>query len=176
MGQAGHDVAIVDKPINKPAGKPWDVFNETLTSTIEEVSRTKPDLIGMTGTYHTYYALKLLDIFKKILPETKIVVGGPHFTFTAEDVLSNYDAVDYVVRGEGEYTMMKLATALEKDCVPMDLDGISYRYDGNVVSNPDASLIENLDELPYPARHLVNLEEYPEDSRITLISSLRLSA
>ncbi len=76
-------------------------------------------LIGMTGTYHTYYALEMLDIFKKILPETKIVVGGPHFTFTAEDVLSNYDAVDYVVRGEGEYTMMKLATALEKDCVPM---------------------------------------------------------
>ena len=72
MGQAGHDVAIVDKPINKPAGKPWDVFNETLTSTIEEVLRTKPDLIGMTGTYHTYYALKLLDLFKKILPGIRL--------------------------------------------------------------------------------------------------------
>ncbi len=38
-------------------------------------------------------------------------------------------------------------------------------------NNPDAPLIEDLDELPYPARHLVNLEEYPEESRITLISS-----
>ena len=40
-----------------------------------------------------------------------------------------------------------------------------------VVNNPDAPFIENLDELPYPARHLINLEDYPDLMRITLISS-----
>lgn len=61
--------------------------------------------------------------------------------------------------------------AIENDRELEEVKGLSYRFDGNVKNNPDASLIDNLDELPYPARHLVNLEEYPAESRITIISS-----
>ena len=171
LEEAGHEVAIVDKPINTAVGGAWETFNASFEKAVEEVWRTRPDLIGMTATYHTYYALGFLEIFKDVLPETQIVVGGPHVTFTADDVLSNYTSVDFVVRGEGECTMLKLVNALEGDRDPGEIDGLSYRRDGKVRNNPDASLIENLDELPYPARHLINLEEYPEESRITLVSS-----
>jgi anaerobic magnesium-protoporphyrin IX monomethyl ester cyclase len=171
LEKGGHEVAIVDKPINKPVQRTWETLNATFKKAIDEIIRTEPDLIGVTSTIHTFYALDLLEILKDILPESKIAVGGPHVSFIADDVLSNFRSVDFVVRGEGEHTAQKLATALESDGDTSDISGLSYRNNGRVVNNPDAPLIENLDELPYPARHLVNLEEYPEQSRISLISS-----
>ena len=171
LEKAGHEVTIVDRPINSPAGKTWEVFDASLTKVIDEVCRTRPDLIGMTTTCHTSYALRSLDIFKTLLPEVKIVVGGPQVTFIAGDVLSNYKSVDFVVRGEGEYTMLNLVKSLEDGRGPEEIEGLSYRREDRIMNNPDASLIENLDELPYPARHLANLDEYPEEHRITLISS-----
>lgn len=171
LESAGHKVAIVDKPINSPEGKTWETFNATVRQTLDEVARTKPELIGMTATCHTFYGIELLAPIKKILPGIKTVVGGPQVTFIAGDVLSTFGSVDFVVRGEGEYTMLKLVKALEENRDPGQIDGLSYRRDGGVVNNPDAPFIENLDELPYPARHLANLEQYPEDTRITLASS-----
>jgi len=171
LEKAGHEVAIVDKPINSPVGKTWETFNATVKQTIDEVAKTKPELIGMTATCHTFYGIELLDLFKRILPGIKTVVGGPQITFIPDDVLSNYPSVDYVVRGEGEYTMLKLVKAIEENQDLGGINGLSHRRDGGVVNNPDAPFIENLDELPYPARHLVNLEQYPEDTRITLASS-----
>ncbi len=174
LEKAGHEVAIVDKPINKIVGRTWETLNASFKKTIDEVLRTKPELIGMTVTCHTSYGLELLNIFKSLLPESTIVVGGPQVTFIPDDVLSSYTSIDYVVRGEGEYTMLKLANALEAASDPGEIDeidGLSYRRDGKVRNNPDAPLIEDLDELPYPARHLANLEEYPEDTRITLVTS-----
>jgi anaerobic magnesium-protoporphyrin IX monomethyl ester cyclase len=171
LERAGHEVAIVDKPINSSDGKTWETFNATVRQMLNEVTLTKPELIGMTATCHTFYGIELLNLFRKILPGIKTVVGGPQITFIANDVLSNYGSVDFVVRGEGEYTMLKLVKALEEDQDLAMIDGLSYRRDGKIVNNPDAPLIENLDELPYPARHLADLEQYPEDTRITLASS-----
>ena len=139
LEKAGHEVAIIDKPINTLVGKTWEALNASFKKAIDEVTRTKPDLIGMTATCHTFYALGLLDIFKELLPQTKIVVGGPHVTFTADDVLTNYKSVDFVVRGEGEYTMLKLTKALEEDRDFGEIEGLSYIHDGAVMNNPDAS-------------------------------------
>ncbi len=118
LERAGHKVTIVDKPMNMVPEKTWELFKKAYNNTITEVCRTKPDLIGMTVTCHTYYALEMLGILRKLLPETQIVVGGPQVTFTADDVLSNHKSVDFVVRGEGEYTMLKLVKALEEDQDP----------------------------------------------------------
>jgi anaerobic magnesium-protoporphyrin IX monomethyl ester cyclase len=170
LEKADHEIAVVDKPINTVAGRTWEIFNAAFKRMIDEVLRTRPDLIGMTATCHTYYALEALSIFREVLPEAHIVVGGPQVTFTAEDVLSNYQSVDYVVRGEGEYSTLKLVEALETGSELEEIQGLSHRHGGKVVNNPDSSFIENLDELPYPARHLANLDDYPEESRITLIS------
>ncbi len=87
--------------------------------TIDDVVRTKPDIIGMTVTCHTSYALKLLDILKSLLPETQSS-WGPQVTFTADYVLSDYKSIDFVIRGEGEHTMLKLVNALEGSD-PIDL-------------------------------------------------------
>jgi anaerobic magnesium-protoporphyrin IX monomethyl ester cyclase len=183
LEKAGHTVAIVDKPINtmrdleKPTStgqrteKTWERFTAATKNTMSEVWRTEPDVIGMTITLHTYHSLELLAVIKSILPATRIVVGGPQATFMAHDILSDHKSVDFVVRGEGEYTMLNLVQALQAQQDYTRINGLSYRRDGEIVDNPVAPFIKNLDELPYPARHLIDLEAYPEESRMTLISS-----
>lgn len=176
LEKAGHEVAIVDKPINTIVGKLTpatldETFDASFKKVIDDTWRTRPDVIGITATSHTAYALKLLEILKDILPEAKTVAGGPHVTFTASDVLSKYSSVDFVVRHEGEYTMLKLVNALKGGRDPGEIHGLSYRRDGKIVNNPDAPFIEDLDALPYPARHLINLQEYPEDTRFTVASA-----
>jgi radical SAM superfamily enzyme YgiQ (UPF0313 family) len=176
LEKAGHEVAIVDKPINTVVGdlSPATIseaFDANFKKVIEEVLRTKPELIGTTATSHTFYALKLLGILKELLPEAKTVAGGPHVTFTADDVLSKYGSVDFVVRHEGEYIMLELTKALEQDHSLEGIRGLSYRRNDKIVNNPNAPVIEDLDALPYPARHLINLEDYPQETRITLASA-----
>jgi len=68
--------------------------------------------------------------------------------------------VDFVIRGEGEYTLLDLVKALEDGSSIYQIRGISFR-DGKVIRRtPDRPLIENLDALPLPARHLIPLEKY----------------
>jgi hypothetical protein len=66
LEKAGHEVAIVDKPINRLVGGTWETLNASFNETIQEVCRTRPDLIGMTATCHTSYALDLLNILKDV--------------------------------------------------------------------------------------------------------------
>ena len=46
-------------------------------------------------------------------------------------ILSNFKSVDFVVRGEGEYTMLKLVKAIEGNQDPGGIDGLSYRRGGD---------------------------------------------
>lgn len=155
LEKAGHEVAIVDKPINTLERFTPDgfraKFNANFRRVIEDTLRTSPDVIGTTATSHTLYSLKLLDIVKDLLPGARTVVGGPHVTFTATEVLSKYSSIDFVVRHEGEYTMLKLVNSLERKKCTEGIAGLSYRRDGKIVNNPDAPVVDDLDAAPIPS-------------------------
>ena len=68
--------------------------------------------------------------------------------------------VDIAVIGEGEYAMLEIAQAFEGKKQLSEVLGIAYRQNGKVIVNPTRPLIENLDELPYPAYDLVDMEQY----------------
>jgi len=108
----------------------------------------RPDLVGITmsATEHNE-GLRLAKVAKKSGAAT--VVGGYHPTGVPELMLS-YPQVDMVVRGEGELTMREL---VEKGS-PEGVLGASYKKDGKVIHNGDRPKIEDLDSLPFPARHL----------------------
>ena len=107
-----------------------------------------PDLVGITmsATDHDE-GLRLAKIAK--INGITTVVGGYHPT-SIPDVLLSYPQVDLVVRGEGEYTMRELVQKGSPDGVR----GLSYKRDTRVIHNEDRPLIEDLDSLPFPARHL----------------------
>ncbi len=115
-----------------------------------------PDFIGITATTMTVKsALENAAECRKKFPKSTIVLGGVHPTLMPEDVLVN-DNVDFVIRGEGEYSFLDLINGMEHEKVP----GLSYKKDGRFFHNPYGELIKDLDSLPFPAYHLLPVTKY----------------
>ncbi|WP_372677893.1 radical SAM protein [Desulfosarcina sp.] len=120
----------------------------------------KPDLVGATAVTMTVdHALGVLDAVKALNPSLTTVIGGPHATFCATEILQSCDQVDVVVCGEGENTLVALAHALGTDAPWEKTAGIVFR-DGNRIVKTAAVPLAELDELAPPARHLIPLGRY----------------
>ena len=130
----------------------------------QDILDYQPDFIGVTATTENrFQSFKLIKLAKKTLPKAMTILGGPHASMAAEDCLAHIPELDFVVRGEGEETVVELCRWQEegKDLQKLDaISGISYRKGSEVMRNPARPLIKDLDGLPYPAFHLVSFEEY----------------
>jgi len=87
-----------------------------------------------------------------------VVMGGPHPQFMADEICA-CGAVSYIVKGEGEPVFPALLAALEKGEDPSSVRGIIFREQGRIVETPDADR-PDVESLPWPARHLVDLQRY----------------
>lgn len=115
-----------------------------------------PELIAITALTPTIgKALETARLAKKTCPEAVIVMGGYHPTFKFKEVLEN-DYIDFVIMGEGEYTLLELVRTLENGGDPSEVSGIAF---GDVVTT-FRPLITDLDSLPLPARHLLPMDSY----------------
>jgi anaerobic magnesium-protoporphyrin IX monomethyl ester cyclase len=124
-----------------------------------EISKRQPNIVGVTSTTLTYKsALQITRIAKEACPKCLTVLGGPHATFWDENALQECPSLDIVVRKEGEYTLLELVQRIEAGKDYYDVLGTTCRKDGKTIKNPDRPYIENLDELPFPARHLWPIE------------------
>ena len=120
------------------------------------IKEFKPDLIGITVMTAKYgSAQKISEMAKNIDKNCKIVWGGPHPTVDADGVLQN-PFVDFIVRGEGEIVFKELVESIySKTGNFSDIRGLSYKTNGKTFHNPDAELIENLDEINQVERNRV---------------------
>jgi anaerobic magnesium-protoporphyrin IX monomethyl ester cyclase len=134
----------------------------------QEISIRKPDIVGIAGpfTCQIENTLKISDLTKEVNPKILTVVGGPHVSLVPEEFLDEAKNVDVAVIGEGEYAMLDVAQAFEGKKQLSEIKGIAYRQNGAAVVNHDRPLIENLDELPYPAYDLVDVEQYLNPNKI----------
>ena len=125
-----------------------DMLHERRHSLPHFLKSFNPDLVGisMSATEHQN-GLSIALAAKNMGIIT--VLGGYHPTAIPDELLS-HKQVDMVVRGEGELTMRELVQRGS----PEGVLGISYKENGKVIHNPDRPLIEDLDTLPLPARHL----------------------
>jgi magnesium-protoporphyrin IX monomethyl ester (oxidative) cyclase len=129
---------------------------------IEEIIRAYgPDIVGVNNLFtkqrenaHRIYALS-----KKVDSGIITVAGGAHPTVMSELVLADGN-VDYVVLGEGDDTIIDLVGVIEGKRGISTLDGVGYKENGQVKIIPKTKFIEDLDKLPFPARHLLNMEGY----------------
>jgi len=145
----GYPVELVDLQVDKRS--------------VEDVIRqTKPKILGIAGTSHTRYeSFECARIAKKIDNKIFTIYGGSHATFTPEDTLKHIPEIDAVVMGEGEETMQEVTEAVLRNSPDLSsIKGLSYRNGGEIVVNPPRPRIQNLDGLPFPARHLMNIKEY----------------
>lgn len=150
----GHEVKIID--------------SEADGSTYEDINRTAlkfcPDLVGLQ-TYCTNMnrAYKVAENLKKIL-DTKVVLGGAQATLDPVKTILNKN-IDFVICGEGEKALTELLKSFKKENLSK-IPGLVYKDRGEIKINKGEDLIENLDEIPIPARHLVPMEKYHSSANL----------
>jgi magnesium-protoporphyrin IX monomethyl ester (oxidative) cyclase len=134
----------------------------------EEIQKRNPDIVGIANpfTCQVDNAIRVADIVKEVDPSILTVVGGPHVTVVPLEFLKEAKNVDIAVIGEGEYAMLDIVSFFEGRIEISEVQGIAYRKDDAVVLNSPRPFIKNLDELPYPAYHLVNMEQYLNPKKI----------
>lgn len=128
----------------------------------KELLKRKPDLVALTALTPTIgRALETAQVVKETLPDSIVVMGGYHPTFNFIETLED-ENVDIVIKGEGEYIMLNLVQALENQSSLHDVKGIVFedKNSKEIVVNPEAPLIQDLDELPFPALNLLPMKKY----------------
>nr|WP_321514114.1 radical SAM protein [uncultured Pseudodesulfovibrio sp.] len=145
----GHEVAIIDGVAEQMP----------LPQIVERAKQF--DIIGVSAM--TAHAKRALELIRMLKAETDkpILAGGVHATTMPHEFLE--DGTDYVVIGEGELTMLDLTNALEADTPKekfVKIEGICFMLDGKIVRTPKRPLIENLDDIPLPARDLLPMHKY----------------
>ncbi len=123
----------------------------------DTVRQTNPKAVGISHlSPSTCVVERIAGIIKEVDRDIKVIAGNCHPTFRPEEVMQNPN-IDFVVRGEGEIPLLRLAKELKKDSPKWEtVPGIYYRdRDGRLRNNPGVGLLTNLDELPFPARDLV---------------------
>ncbi|MGL1862870.1 MAG: B12-binding domain-containing radical SAM protein [Pseudodesulfovibrio sp.] len=117
------------------------------------------DIVGISvvSTY-AFRAIEMIKAFKDGGLKSPIVVGGPHVTALPESLLTF--GADYAVLGEGEVTSLELFKTLTSGGTPSVVKGIAYLEDGALIKTEKRSPIANLDDIPIPARDLLDMELY----------------
>lgn len=134
-------------------------INEFVPDIMAKIFYQKPDVLCFAC--YIWNIRMILDIcrdYKKVSPQTIIVLGGPEVSYDAQDVLQANPEIDYIVRGEGEASCQELLLALKNKQSVKAIQGITYRCSGEICQNEDRPLIDDLDTIPFP--YPVNLEEF----------------
>jgi anaerobic magnesium-protoporphyrin IX monomethyl ester cyclase len=147
----------------------WD-SNQLLESTLT----LNPDLIGISSmTINFMNAQKIASLMKANFQSVPIIIGGPHLTAVPIETMSNYPEFDYGIYGEGEITFLEVVEKIKIKESINEVKGLVWRdKEGKIVINEPRSLIENLDDLPFPAWDL--LDHFPEQYPLSILESKRL--
>jgi anaerobic magnesium-protoporphyrin IX monomethyl ester cyclase len=149
------------------SGYPVEIYdNYLLERPIEEVKaeikKREPKIVGITCSSLTYTrCIETAKAVKEACPTCKVVVGGPHPSYMPQTMLQHKE-IDYVVIGEGEQAMVKLAASIiqgEQDSAIAKIPGVACRINGEMVKTVP-EFISDLDTVPFPARHMLPMKMY----------------
>ena len=135
LERENHEVRIMDCPVN----------NYGTEDIVNEITDFQPDLIGIaTITSLADVIVELCNLIKNQFPDITVLLGGPHATIMAHDLAKTTKA-DIIVREEADNIIIDIVNNLEK-------------YKQMKVVN--AGKVKNLESLPFPARHLLDMSKY----------------
>src|SRR6266853_3197301 len=113
------------------------------------------DLFGFSTVCSSYpLTLRIAAEVKQVYPKSTVVLGGPQASVVDIATMRAFPWIDLVVRGEAEQTLPALVDALGGDGALDAVPGITFRQRNDIVRNPAAPLVADLDALPFPAFHL----------------------
>lgn len=149
LEEDGHKVVFIDGPIEN-----WD-----RKKLIKFLEMDDSDIYAIYTVFLSEKTdLQLHNLIRKIKNDMSIIFFGPQPTYRPEHYLK--DENTFIIRGEPELTFKELVNELVNGRSLNKIDGISYKVNGKIIHNKPRNIIENLDILPFPARHLVKKDLY----------------
>jgi anaerobic magnesium-protoporphyrin IX monomethyl ester cyclase len=120
------------------------------------------DIIGVSIMFSQEWpqVRDYINCIRRAFPHAKIIVGGEHPTAMSEYTLRDCPAIDYVVRGEGELTLLEVVYLLRSGKPVQGVSGVAYLADGTFFETPLSPRLADIKQMPWPAWHLIDLEPY----------------
>ncbi len=135
--------------------------NHSLQELRTQIRKEHPHIVGITATTPTIvYAFETARAIKEVDPRILTVLGGPHCSAIPFETMSECSYIDICVVGEGEMTFHEICEAITKNKPLQEIRGIYYRDNGDVKNTDPRPLINDLNILPFPARHLLPMDKY----------------
>ena len=183
LRQAGHEVFIRDTALEGYYNEvllddKLILIGETDAQIRDYIADIHPDFVGISALFSNLmsHAHTVARITKEVDPNINVVLGGNHISNAVRDYMTAQknpgsglpeqiidmldENIDYAVRGEGEIEFLKLVNHLVEGRSINAIGGLLYRKNGFLHVNPQAKPVADLNQLPFPARDLMNLEAY----------------
>ena len=174
LEEAGFEAKIFDLYPSSPDTDDPTVLDQRLA---EAIAQEQPTIVGMTIHTPAYVErARLAKLIRVRLPHALLVAGGHHPSAEPRHLLQNSD-FDVCVIGEGEETLREIARCVAKDKRERTGDwlrnirGVVYKQEGQIVRTPSRPPVPNLDSLPFPAHHLLGLENYAPHPNVGIKST-----
>lgn len=133
--------------------------------TVQWILSRNPELVGVSATTSGFLdGYELVRCIKSIDPAIKNIFGGVHISSNGENLLERFEDIDFLCMGEGELTLAQLADGN----APETIDGLAWRDNDRIVTNPRRDHIADLDSLPFPAYEKLN--GFPQGYNLPLFS------
>jgi len=140
-------------------------INNQILNIIKDIFELNPNkIIFSTYIWNKEYVFEIIKEIKKVLPNTKILLGGPEVSFDWKNIMEENLEIDGILIGEGEKVFLNFLTK-ESDKVM----GLVYRKNGKICFNEQEKIIEDLDIIPFPYEN----EELQEKTKIFYYESSR---
>ena len=149
LKEAGHEVRMLD----------LNVMDFGILPQIQKSFR--PRLVGLTSmTSSIVNAMMIMNEVKSLDNEVITVLGGVHASALPMRTLREMGALDYLVFGEGERTVVELVTCIEAGKAPVGIDGVVFRRGDQITKNQRRELIKDINSIHFPDRSLIPMTLY----------------
>ena len=150
LEHTSYEVSVIDSQVDELS---YAALSECIRA-------ARPDVVGLTAMTLTLVdVMKTVGLAKRAAPGVAVVLGGPHASLYPEET-ARLPEVDYVVQGEGEETFKDLLDAIGDPARLRAVPGLAFVAGEDVVDTGVRPPIDDLDRLPFPARHLVPWQRY----------------
>ena len=168
----GHNVAIYDASLGTII-KTGNVFRYGASEhqVYDFLSSASFDFVGITCSFTARWKFvkKIAQQVKEMSHNTPIAVGGLFPTSEWKYCLTKCRNIDCVLLGESELTFLeiinKVSLGYNINDACKEVEGVAWQVNGKISCNPKRVYNDKLDELPFPAWHLVDLDQYFKQQR-----------
>ena len=126
----------------------------------QQLARYDLDLVGISTYTHSLPDVQMtVNTVRKLNPNAKIVLGGPHCSMFPE-YAAMLEGADAILTGDGEDTFCEMVEAFDAGRSWEGIEGLWYREDGELIKNPDRKSVRRLDAYPWPDRSRSRYRDY----------------